>query len=71
MADSRRKGSRFLKSNGTFFNKKTAGKLAFLRVCLQSGLSFKESPFFIQYVEQPCPKKWVIFMDFTLIYQIK
>ncbi|MFD4818966.1 hypothetical protein [Peribacillus butanolivorans] len=29
LADSRRKGSGFLKSTETFFNKKTAGKLAF------------------------------------------
>ncbi|MDQ7864386.1 hypothetical protein RCO48_34685 [Peribacillus frigoritolerans] len=34
LADSRRKGSGFLKSTGTFLNKKTAVELAFLRICL-------------------------------------
>ncbi|MGG3479051.1 hypothetical protein ABES21_16320, partial [Peribacillus frigoritolerans] len=42
---SRRKGSGFLKSGGTFFEK-TAGKLAFLRIYVQSERELNLSLFY-------------------------
>ncbi|MBT2673451.1 hypothetical protein J7E95_21935 [Streptomyces sp. ISL-14] len=56
MADSRRKGSGFLKSNGTFFNKKPQANSLFFEFVYSLGLLLKEVRFLYNTSNKPAQK---------------